>query len=378
MLAVAVSPTRLAALGRSFTLGVLRALGFCTFARSGKTRGAGYRRMPSLYPAAIGLPTDPPLPPGWEEQSDAASGAAYFFNSASGEISFERPVAGVRPQTSTAASDSSTSAQRQGSSSSAPRVVQPSMQPQQQQQSEQPSFSSSFSRRSRLSVASAAGSLLTSASAAMFGTPRPESAAPIGPARPRVRVQAVIQPLPDRPGSYAVDVPMHGRQEGGHYSEHKQSSGPARIGIFHSEAAALAAARHESPPSWTDSETCQRCGQGFGLFRRRTHCRNCGYSMCRSCTKAWPRAALPALFPKDNGERTCNVCLACDDAANAFRAALVSGDADAARRVYGTCDTWRWHVAQRLTSMSCCPEAHLSRPHHPKSPITSRRLFFTI
>lgn len=65
-----------------------------------------------------------------------------------------------------------------------------------------------------------------------------------------------------------------------------------------------------------------------------TDCRNCGFSMCRSCCKAWPRGALPALYPKESDGRFCNVCSACDASAAAFRALLIAGDAEGARRLY--------------------------------------------
>jgi hypothetical protein len=94
------------------------------------------------------------------------------------------------------------------------------------------------------------------------------------------------------------------------------------------------AARHDVPPSWDDAEQCARCSAGFGMLRRRTHCRNCGYSMCKSCTKFWPKAAFPPAFTDGDSSSSCRVCLSCDAAAMALRAALLSGDIDAAKVAY--------------------------------------------
>ena len=151
---------------------------------------------------------------------------------------------------------------------------------------------------------------------------------------------------------------MHGRQEGGHYSEHTQSSGPAHRNLS-PEAAALAQRVMSHLPAGQIPKRASVVGRAWpvqashALPQLRLLHVPIMHQGVAACSAA-------GTFPKDNGERTCNVCLACDDAANAFRAALVSGDADAARRVYGTCDTRRWRVAQRLTSTSCCPEPHLN------------------
>ena len=222
------------------------------------------------------------LPPDWEEHTDAASGASFYINAITNDIVFERPQ--LEPAEPAAAAT-------QPSSVRTPRR------------------SNSFGRRASGRVAAtasaAASSLLSTASAAIFGTPPPDGSS-LAASLPRRRVQVNVRALPEQPGSYAVDVPI------------QEPDGPRPvttelfIGVFLSEAAANAAARHEAPPLWTDADNCQRCGNGFGLLRRRTHCRNCGYSMCRSCTKTWPRQALPSLFPKDNGE----VCPAAREVSN--------------------------------------------------------------
>ena len=106
------------------------------------------------------------------------------------------------------------------------------------------------------------------------------------------------------------------------------------LGPFQSEAAAQAAARHEVPPVWDEGDRCARCNAGFGMLRRRHHCRNCGYSMCKSCTKYWPKAALPPTFVDGESFASVRVCLGCDAAAMAMRAALLGGDVEAVTQAY--------------------------------------------
>ena len=131
------------------------------------------------------------------------------------------------------------------------------------------------------------------------------------------------------PSSWSVDVAAATVGSKGRAAFH--------VGVYSQEAAALAAARHSAPPEWEDTDQCSRCGQGFGLLRRRSHCRNCGFCFCKPCTKHWPRAALPQSFTEGDKSAfgTFRVCLSCDAAAQQMRAALLNGDADAARRAYG-------------------------------------------
>lgn len=46
---------------------------------------------PPPQPGEEGYSAPVPLPEGWEEQKDAATGQAYFFNAATGESSWVRP-----------------------------------------------------------------------------------------------------------------------------------------------------------------------------------------------------------------------------------------------------------------------------------------------
>lgn len=65
--------------------------------------------------------------------------------------------------------------------------------------------------------------------------------------------------------------------------------------------------------SWVpdkDVATCGPCGKGFGMFRRRHHCRACGMVFCSNCTTFLPQ--LPDVEPEGKlvkeGERVCGRC----------------------------------------------------------------------
>ena len=109
-----------------------------------------------------------------------------------------------------------------------------------------------------------------------------------------------------------------------------------RHGPFATAAAATAAAAAIVPPVWQpDAPLCARCSQGFGLLRRRTHCRNCGHTHCHDCCTTWPRAAFqPSYLLPSESTRFPRVCFTCDANATAFRLALLAGDLAAVRAAY--------------------------------------------
>lgn len=62
-----------------------------------------------------------------------------------------------------------------------------------------------------------------------------------------------------------------------------------------------------SPPEWTDSPTCERCRESFGIVNRKHHCRQCGRTFCQECSsKSLP---LP-LFGLTEPVRVCETCYA--------------------------------------------------------------------
>ena len=177
-----------------------------------------------------------------------------------------------------------------------------------------------------------ARSLSTAAFTAVWGNARPENA-PTDVARPRIPTTTTIRqhhnPELLAGSHWFVDVAAG--------TQHLNRLRPASaLGPYATQEAALAAARHETPPQWDEHDACMRCSQGFGMLRRRSHCRNCGYSCCKACTKYWPRTAVPQMFTEGDtsGSSSVRVCLSCDAAAQAMRTALLSGDVHAVRAAY--------------------------------------------
>ncbi|KAL1521422.1 hypothetical protein AB1Y20_021086 [Prymnesium parvum] len=251
-------------------------------------------QAPALYPS-VDPPDPPPLPPPphplpseWASFIDDASGTPYFVNSRTGETTFEQTHHAHR---------SSSPPPSSRTSAAEPAAAEP--------------------------AASAARRLID----ALFGVPPPAATPPASPLAPPTRVlsphsvseeacgySVVVRPTPP-PRTRGREVFVH-------------------LGARHSAAAAAAAV---VPPVWQpDSAACARCAQGFGLLRRRTHCRNCGYTFCHGCCTTWPRNAVPPsyLLPSEQTP-FIRVCHGCDQAATAFRLALLSGDLGAVQAAYG-------------------------------------------
>jgi hypothetical protein len=97
---------------------------------------------------------------------------------------------------------------------------------------------------------------------------------------------------------------------------------------------------------------CELCDAAFAVLRRRHHCRNCGAAVCDSCALArWPAWALPPLYvgagrggargglgssSSSSSSALQRVCVGCNRAAFAFRAALAAGDAKACAQLHGS------------------------------------------
>lgn len=104
--------------------------------------------------------------------------------------------------------------------------------------------------------------------------------------------------------------------------------------------------RTVAPPAWVadaDAKHCGECGEGFGLFFRRSHCRCCGHIYCRSCL------VRTAFLPDFGGnflrspERLCAFCFG------------VQGNADFSSDVFFASDkrTEILHTLQQL--FACSP-----------------------
>lgn len=107
---------------------------------------------------------------------------------------------------------------------------------------------------------------------------------------------------------------------------------------FPSEHEARESAIANAPPkmvSFHDSRNCYMCEGTFAVFRRASHCRNCGVCICKDCSVQWPSKMLPDTYNLKN-ETTLRVCRSCNAISRAFRIALTEGDYEEAISLYGT------------------------------------------
>lgn len=281
-------------------------------------------------------------PYGWEAHVDQASGHIYYIHAATGETSFQLPAL---------ASSSSAAALVQTTPSLLPMPLNGGVPLARSSEAiplginvvhggaAGPSCNSRRSAGAReavpgassaevVGVPAARGSCFTSSFLArklathvssVFGAAAPEGAR-ISELRPRALVyhrlsRRQCSPRPDG-GSYEWVVLIDPTPP-------PRPRASSMLGPFASEQEAKAAAAALVPPVWQpDAEACTRCSRGFGMLRRRAHCRNCGYSFCHSCCVTWPKAALPPsyLLPTDHGD--VRVCIPCDQASDEFRVRL--------------------------------------------------------
>ena len=107
---------------------------------------------------------------------------------------------------------------------------------------------------------------------------------------------------------------------------------------FPSEHEARESAIANAPPkmvSFHDSPQCYVCEGSFAVFRRASHCRNCGVCICKECSVLWPAKMLPDTYNLKN-ESSLKVCKKCNSLSKAFRMALIEGDYEEAIALYGT------------------------------------------
>jgi len=108
---------------------------------------------------------------------------------------------------------------------------------------------------------------------------------------------------------------------------------------FRSENEAKETAYVNAPPKMIPFDMVSHCfgceGKFNTVFRRPSHCRNCGVCICASCSTAWSKAMVPETYNFKNA-RIVKICNSCDFISTKFRHALMSGDFKAAKRIYMT------------------------------------------
>ena len=107
---------------------------------------------------------------------------------------------------------------------------------------------------------------------------------------------------------------------------------------FHTEREARESAYANAPPKmvpFTESPNCFICRGKFAVFRRPSHCRNCGVCICTSCTATWSSKMIPETYNMKK-ESSVKVCKSCNFLVLAFRRALLDGQYDEAIALYNT------------------------------------------
>ncbi len=84
-----------------------------------------------------------------------------------------------------------------------------------------------------------------------------------------------------------------------------------------------------------ESPHCFVCDAKFAVFRRASHCRNCGVCICSSCSVTWNKVCIPETYNIKN-EHTVKVCKSCNSLSRMFRRALLEANYEEALTIYNT------------------------------------------
>jgi len=107
---------------------------------------------------------------------------------------------------------------------------------------------------------------------------------------------------------------------------------------FATEREARESAYANAPPKmipFRDNPNCYICDGKFSVFRRASHCRNCGVCICSSCSTSWNKVSLPETYNIKN-ESYVKVCKSCMTLSNKFKKALLEGHYEEAQLLYNT------------------------------------------
>ena len=107
---------------------------------------------------------------------------------------------------------------------------------------------------------------------------------------------------------------------------------------FSTEKEARESAIANAPPKmmkFDENPTCHTCKGKFAVFRRASHCRNCGVCICSSCSVSWTAKSIPETYNLKK-ESHVRVCKSCNLLSSAFKKALLEGDYEEAIAIYGS------------------------------------------
>eukprot|EP00523_Entomoneis_sp_CCMP467_P017547 CAMPEP_0168810340 /NCGR_PEP_ID=MMETSP0726-20121227/3551_1 /TAXON_ID=265536 /ORGANISM="Amphiprora sp., Strain CCMP467" /LENGTH=772 /DNA_ID=CAMNT_0008862353 /DNA_START=58 /DNA_END=2373 /DNA_ORIENTATION=+ len=107
---------------------------------------------------------------------------------------------------------------------------------------------------------------------------------------------------------------------------------------FPTEQEARESAIANAPPKMVpfgENNNCTICQSPFTMFKRASHCRNCGTCMCNECSVSWSAKNIPDTYNLKK-ESTVKICSSCNTISSAFRRSLLQGDFRGAVALYGT------------------------------------------
>lgn len=107
---------------------------------------------------------------------------------------------------------------------------------------------------------------------------------------------------------------------------------------FQTEQEARESAIANAPPKmvpFSESSSCFICDGKFAVFRRASHCRNCGVCVCSHCSTNWSSKLVPDTYNLKN-KTSVKICKTCDILSSKFKQALLSGNHEDTIAIYGS------------------------------------------
>lgn len=107
---------------------------------------------------------------------------------------------------------------------------------------------------------------------------------------------------------------------------------------FQTELEARESAIANAPPKmvpFSASPYCFLCEGKFAVFRRASHCQNCGVCICTQCSTHWSSKHLPDTYNPKN-KTSVKICKSCDVLSSKFKQALLEGNHEEAVIIYSS------------------------------------------
>ena len=112
-----------------------------------------------------------------------------------------------------------------------------------------------------------------------------------------------------------------------------------------------------------DEKKCPICSNTFGIFRRSHTCCACSRMVCGKCSPhRWHEMCLPA-DRNVNNKTYVRICSECHETTKQFHQAIVSGDCDQARKLYGE-NSHKLYLSSRSAFIGDNPKKQMFTPLH--------------